>query len=277
MRHVSSPFAVLTLVLTAACGGGAGEKKSEDTATVSATPVVASREVSYTAGATPLKGFVAWDSSATAKRPGVLVVHEWWGENENTRDQARRLARSGYVGFALDMYGDGKSTTHPDSAQMFMQQATKDMGAMVARFQAALEQLKQDPNVDTTRIAAIGYCFGGAVVLGMAQSGMPLRAVVSFHGAMPPAAKVDSGSVKARMLVLAGGADPMVPMAQVDSFVARMKKAGATIGMVSYPGVMHGFTNPNADKVGMAGLKYDAAADQQSWEAMLKLFGEVLR
>jgi dienelactone hydrolase len=233
--------------------------------------------VNYSAGTTPLKGFVAWDSASSAKRPGVIVVHEWWGHNEHAREQARRLARAGYVGFALDMYGDGKSTTHPDSAQAFMKEATKDMGAMVARFQAALVQLKQDPNVDTTRIAAIGYCFGGAVVLGMAQSGMPLMAVVSFHGAMPAAAKVDSGSVKARMLVLAGAADPMVPAAQVDSFVTRMKKAGANIDMVSYPGAMHGFTNPNADKFGMAGLKYDAAADQQSWDAMLKLFGAVLR
>jgi dienelactone hydrolase len=151
------------------------------------------------------------------------------------------------------------------------------MGAMVARFQSALAQLKQDPNVDTTRMAAIGYCFGGAVVLGMGQGGIPLKAVVSFHGAMPPAAKIDSGSVKARMLVLSGGADPMVPTAQVDSFAARMKKAGASIEVVSYPGVMHSFTNPNADKAVMKGLKYDAAADQQSWDAMLKLFGEVLR
>ncbi len=275
MRHASSPLAAPLLALTLACGGG--ESKTDDTATAAAVPAVVSRDVSYTAGATPLTGFVAWDSASQAKRPGVIVVHEWWGHNEHAREQARRLANAGYVGFALDMYGGGKSTTHPDSAMAFVQDATKDMGAMVARFQAALAQLKQDPNVDTTRIAAIGYCFGGAVVLGMAQGGMPLTAAVSFHGAMPTAAKVDSGSVTARMLVLTGGADPMVTAAQVDSFVTRMKKAGASIEVVSYPGVMHSFTNPNSDKVGMPGLKYDATADQQSWDAMLKLFGEVLR
>ena len=277
MRHTLTPSAAVLLTLVVACGGG--EQKSEPASTPVAVPKVESREVSYTAGATttPLKGFVAWDASSSAKRPGVIVVHEWWGHNEYAREQARRLARAGYVGFALDMYGDGKVTSHPDSAQAFMKEATKDMGTMVARFQAALAQLKQDPNVDTTRIAAIGYCFGGAVVLGMGQSGMPLKAVVSFHGAMPPAMKVDSGSVVARMLVLAGGADPMVPLAQVDSFVTRMTKAGANIEMVSYPGVVHGFTNPGAEKFGMPGLKYDAAADQQSWDAMMKLFGAVLR
>ena len=256
----------------ASCVGG-GEQQAK----LAATPNIQSRDISYAAGATSLKGFVAWDSNSTGKRPGVIVVHEWWGHNEHAREQARRLARSGFVGFALDMYGDGKSTTHPDSATAFMQAATSDMSAMVARFQAALAQLKRDPNVDSTRIAAIGYCFGGAVVLGMAQSGMELKAAVSFHGAMPPAATVAMGSVKARMLVLAGAADPMVPMAAVDSFATRLKAAGANVEVVSYPGVMHGFTNPSAASFGMAGLKYDVVADKQSWDSMLKLFAEVLK
>lgn len=275
MLHRSIVCTAFAMAVATGCAGGEPKSKAEEKP--AAAPVLDTREVSYTAGSTNLKGFVAWDSTVHTKRPGVLVVHEWWGHNEHAREQARRLARAGYVGLALDMYGDGKNTTHPDTAQMFMQAVVKDMPAMVARFQAALAQLKADPNVDTTRIAAIGYCFGGAVVLGMGQSGMPLKAVVSFHGAMPPAAKVDSGSVKARMLVLAGGADPMVPSAAVDSFATRMKKAGASIEVVSYPGVMHSFTNPNADKAGMQGLKYDATADQQSWAAMLKLFNDVLR
>ncbi|MCC6772367.1 MAG: dienelactone hydrolase family protein [Gemmatimonadaceae bacterium] len=242
-----------------------------------AGPDVQTREVRYTAGPTPLAGFVAWDAAVQGTRPGVIVVHEWWGHNEHSNEQARRLARAGYVGFALDMYGEGKNTTHPDSAQAFMQAATSDMDAMVARFQAALEQLKADPNVDTTRIAAIGYCFGGAVVLGMAQGGADLKAAVSFHGAMPPAAAVPPGSVKARLLVLAGGADPMVPMAAVDSFATRLREAGASVEVVTYPTAMHGFTNPTADSFGMAGLKYDVTADEESWAAMLTLLEEVFR
>ncbi|MBK6486705.1 MAG: dienelactone hydrolase family protein [Gemmatimonadetes bacterium] len=268
-RRVSG-LLVLCVLAISACGG---EQKSAPPA----VPDVQTREVSYTAGATPLNGFVAWDATVQGKRPGVIVVHEWWGHNEHSNEQARRLARAGFVGFALDMYGDGKNTAHPDSAMAFMQAATGNMDAMVARFEAALEQLKADPNVDPTRIAAIGYCFGGAVVLGMAQSGMDLQAVVSFHGAMPPVVEVPLGSVEARMLVLNGGADPMVPMAAVDSFATRLRVAGATVEVVNYPTAMHGFTNPKAESFGMAGLKYDATADEESWAAMLKLLEEVFR
>lgn len=261
-----------TVVVLAACGGAESKNPAPP-----AGPDIQTRQVSYTAGSTPLEGLVAWDAAVQGKRPGVLVVHEWWGHNEHADDQARRLARAGYVGFALDMYGAGKHTVHPDSAQAFMQAAVGDMDAMVARFQAALAQLKADPHVDSTRIAAIGYCFGGAVVLGMAQSGMDLKAVVSFHGAMPPAATVPAGSVKARMLILAGEADPMVPAAAIDSFATRLKAAGADVEVVRYAGAVHGFTNPKAESFGMAGLKYDAKADEESWAAMLKLFGEALR
>src|SRR5437879_6875729 len=145
---------------------------------------VKTREVEDRQGEAALQGFVAWDDAARGRRPGVLVVHEWWGLNEHARDQARRLAEAGYVGFALDMYGKGKVTTHPQDAQAFVSEVTKDPAVLAARFNAALEQLKRDPHVDTTRIAAIGYCFGGAVVLDMARAGTPLAAVVTFQGAL---------------------------------------------------------------------------------------------
>jgi dienelactone hydrolase len=231
--------------------------------------------VDYTAGATPLKGYVAWDAAKTGKQPGVIVVHEWWGHNEHAERQAARLAEAGYVGFALDMYGEGKSTTHPDSAQAFMMQAVSNQEQFVARFNAALEQLKADPHVDPTRIAAIGYCFGGMVVLSMARGGADLAAVASFHGAIPPETATDSGSVHARMLIMTGGKDPMVPTAQVDAFATAMRKAGAYVEVVTYPNAMHGFTNPMADSMGMDGLHYDAEADGQSWASLLKMLGEV--
>lgn len=236
---------------------------------------VKTREVEYRQGGIVLQGVIAWDDALRGKRPGVLVVHEWWGNNENTRNQARRLAEAGYVAFALDMYGKGKIATHPQDAQAFVAEVTKDPALVAARFNAGLEQLKQDPHVDSTRLAAIGYCFGGGVVLGMARAGANLAAVVSFHGALAPKTPAAPGSVKARVLVLTGTADPFVPPEQVDAFKREMQAAGARFEVVTYPGAKHGFTNPNAAQYGMPQLSYDANADRESWAAMLKLFREV--
>ncbi len=260
--HPSSRSAIVAVMLTlasAACGGTRVE----------------TRDVQYTQGETPLKGFVAWNAAAKGKRPGVLVVHEWWGHNEHARRAARRLAEAGYVGFALDMYGNGKVTTHPDTAAALMSAASQDPAALTARFDAALGQLKQDPHVDTERIGAIGYCFGGAVVLRMARSGVALDAVVTFHAVLDTTRAADSGAVQARVLVLTGGADPFVPPDVVATLSNQMKAAGVRFEVVSYPGAKHGFTNPDADKAGMAALAYDAEADRQSWAAMLRVLGEV--
>jgi dienelactone hydrolase len=242
-----------------------------------ASAEVQTREVEYKQGDTVLVGLIAWDGAATGKRPGVLVVHEWWGHNEHARNQARRLAEAGYVGFALDMYGKGKVTTHPKDAEAFMTEATKDPAVIAARFNAALEQLKQDPHVAPAKIAAIGYCFGGSVVLGRARAGADLDAVVSFHGALATKSPAEKGKVKARVLVLTGAADPMVPPEQVEAFNKEMNAAGAKFQVVSYPGAKHGFTNPDADKAGMDALAYNAEADKKSWAAMLELFTQVFR
>jgi dienelactone hydrolase len=239
-----------------------------------AGPDIQTREVEYRQGDTMLKGYLAWDASRGVPRPGVLGVHEWWGHNEQARTQARRLAEAGYVGFALDMYGDGRVTTHPDSAQAFMTEAMADMAVLSARFAAARTLLAGDPNVDPDRIAAIGYCFGGAVVLAEARAGADLDAAVTFHAGLLPG-PVDSGAVRARVLVLSGAADPMVPPERVEGFRAEMTAAGARFQIVSYPGVKHSFTNPRADSVGMDALAYDAEADRLSWEAMRTLFREV--
>ena len=244
-------------------------------ALASRAPDVKTKEIEYRQGDTVLHGFIAWDDAARGKRPGVLVVHEWWGLNDHARNQARRLAQAGYVGLALDMYGDGKVTTHPQEAQAFATEATKDPQVLAARFNAGMEQLRRDPHVDPTRIAAIGYCFGGSVVLEMARAGVDLAAVVTFHGALATQHPAQPGKVKAHVLVLAGGADPFVPAEQVEALRKEMQAAGAHFEIVTYPGAKHGFTNPDAGKYGMSQLAYDAAADRQSWEAMLKLFREV--
>jgi dienelactone hydrolase len=236
---------------------------------------VKTKEVTYKQGDTVLQGFFAWDDAVKGKRPGVLVVHEWWGHNEHARNQAKRLAQAGYVGFALDMYGKGKLATHPKDAEAFMKEATKDPAVMTARFNAALEQLKRNPHVDPEKIAAIGYCFGGAVVLGMARAGADLDAVVSFHGLLATQTPAEKGKVKARVLVLTGSDDPMIPPEQVEAFKNEMTAAGVQFEVVSYPHAKHSFTNPNADKAGMEALAYDADADTKSWAAMLDLFKQV--
>ena len=243
--------------------------------TTAASAEVKTRVVDYTVGGTPLQGFIAWDDASTAKRPGILVVHEWWGHNEHARASARRLAEAGYVGFALDMYGKGKLAAHPDDAMKFMTEATKDPAALAARFNAALAELKKDAHVDPARVGAIGYCFGGTVVISQARLGADLDVVASFHGGLGGLPPVEAGAVKARVLVYTGGADPMIPAAQVETFRTEMTAAGAKVDVVTYPGAKHGFTNPAAGSFGMDALAYDAAADKASWAAMLKGFKEV--
>jgi len=233
---------------------------------------VRSKVVEYEAGGVPLQGYLAWDDAVKGKRPGVIVVHEWWGHNQHARNAANKLASAGYVAFALDMFGKGKVTTHPDSAQAFVAEAMKDADAIPTRFDAALAQLKADPHVDATRIGAIGYCFGGAVVLGMARSGADLKAVGTFHGALQTQHPAEPGKVKAKLLIQAGGADPMVPPEAVAAFDKEMKAAGADYRIITYPGAKHSFTNPRADSAGVPGLAYNADADKKSWAELLKFF-----
>jgi len=241
-----------------------------------AAAAVKTQEIEYKQGDTTLVGFLAYDDAVKGKRPGVLVVHEWWGHNQHARNQAVRLAKAGYVGFSLDMYGKGNVTTKADHAKMLMEQATKDPGVIGARFAAAIETLKRQAQVDPGKIAAIGYCFGGAVVLGVARSGADIDAVASFHGELAPhGAKAEKGKVKARVLVMTGGADPFVPKEKVDAFKKEMKDAGVKSEVIVYPKAKHSFTNPDADKMGMKELAYDAEIDKKSWAELMKFFKQV--
>jgi dienelactone hydrolase len=237
---------------------------------------VQSKEIEYRQGDTVLQGFLAWDDAAKGKRPGVLVVHEWWGHNAHARAQATRLAKAGYVGFALDMFGKGKVATHPKDAMAFVQEATKDPEVAAARFDAALDVLKQQPQVDPEKIGAFGYCFGGGVALEMARAGRDLDAVVTFHGSLRPGAgPAEPGKVKPAILVQTGGSDPMVTREQVQQLEDELKGAGVDVKVITYPKAKHAFTNPDADKAGMEGLAYDAQADRQSWDAAMKFVKRV--
>ncbi len=242
-----------------------------------AQPQVATEEVVYTVGDTSLKGFFAFPRNAE-RAPGVLVVHEWWGHTDYARRRATMLAELGYVAFALDMYGDGKVTSHPKEANAFMMEVVNNAEVAQARFNKALEMLKNHPAVSSSKIAAIGYCFGGAVSLSMARSGADLAGVVSFHGALEGLAPINREAVKARFLVLNGAADPFVSAAAKDTFKAEMDAAQLKYEFIDYPGAVHAFTNSEADAIGEAyglPLKYDAAADQDSWRRMQAFFREI--
>jgi len=238
---------------------------------------VIGKEVSYKGGGVTMKGYLAYDSKARGKQPAVLVVHEWWGHNEYARNRARMLAELGYTALAVDMYGNDKQAQHPDDAGKFAGEVRANRDLARARFEAAMKLVKQQKTVDPTRIAAIGYCFGGSVVLDMARQGLPLVAVASFHGGLSTDVPAEAGKVKARVMVFTGADDPMAPPAQVEAFKAEMDKAGASYKVVSYPGVKHSFTNPDADEYGKKfnmPLAYNAAADKSSWADATKFLAE---
>jgi dienelactone hydrolase len=242
-----------------------------------ALAAVKTKSIEYKDGNVTLQGFLAYDDAAKGKRPGVLVVHEWWGHNEHARKQAERLAKAGYVGFALDMYGKGKVAKHPDDAKKFMGEVTKNPQLIAARFNAALAMLKKQPQVDGEKIAAVGYCFGGGVVLNMARAGADLDAVATFHGALDAQTPAQKGKVKAQILVQTGGQDEMIPKPAVEAFEKEMKAVGAKYRVITYPTAKHSFTNPDAGKAGMPQLAYDAEVDKKSWAELLgflkKTFG----
>lgn len=245
-----------------------------------ANAAVVTREIDYTVEGTTLKGYLAYDDAIEGARPGVLVVHEWWGMNDYARKRARMLAELGYTAFALDMYGDGKQAHHPDDAGKFSSAVMKNQALARARFNGALEVLRGQETVDPNRIAAIGYCFGGAVALQMARYGADLKGVVSFHGNLAPVSPAEPGAVKTKLLVLTGGADPFVPAEQVEQFEQEMDAAKADYRVIVYPGAKHSFTSPEADKYGKEfnlPLAYDKAADEASWKEMRDFFDQVLK
>jgi dienelactone hydrolase len=234
------------------------------------------QEVEYKQGTTVLQGFLAWDDAVKGKRPGVLVVHEWWGLNEHAREQARRLAKAGYVAFAVDMYGKGKVAAHPADAKAFTAEATATPAIEKGRFDAAVAVLKKRPEVNAKQIGAVGYCFGGAVALDMARAGEPLAFVATLHGALATKAPAKKGAVKPKLLILAGADDPMVGKDQLAAFKAEMDAAGAKYEVIEYAGAKHGFTNPEAGKAGIPGVEYNAKADQESFAALLKFIGDTV-
>jgi dienelactone hydrolase len=233
------------------------------------------QDIEYHADGARLVGYLAVDDARTGHRPGIIVAHEGGGLTDHAKNSARRLAEAGYVAFALDYYGDGKPLTDMAEIMPRLGKWMADPTGIRVRAHAALEVLMRQPETDTARMAAIGYCFGGTTALEMARGGEPILAAVGFHSGLATARPAEAGKVKAKVLVQIGAADPMVSAEQRAGFEKEMTEAEADWRMTLFGGVVHSFTNPDADALGRPELAYNKAADERSWRAMLDLFDEV--
>jgi dienelactone hydrolase len=237
--------------------------------------------VTYSDGEATMKGFVVYDDARKGKRPGIVMVHEWWGITKHMHDEARRLARQGYTAFIADMYGDAKTADNPRDAGALSGSVMKNTQVMESRFNAAREQLAKQPTVDPDRIGAVGYCFGGAVVLNMARAGADLDGVVGFHASLGLNTPAPApGAVKAKVLILNGADDPFVKKEQYQTLKADMDAAKADYRVVEYPGAVHAFTNPEATALGKKfnlPLRYDAKVNKQAEDEASKFFAGVFK
>jgi dienelactone hydrolase len=267
MRHIYLIW-IMTL-LTLILAGSAQAKTNVEGTTVQ-----------YVAKGVVMKGYLAYDKNIRRKRPGVLVIHEWWGLNDYARKRARMLAELGYAALAVDMYGNGKQAEHPDEASKFSSGLMKDFGTAKGRFIAAMEFLKEQPFVNPQKIAAVGYCFGGGIVLNMARQGADLKGVASFHGNLSAVEPAKQGSVKAKILVLNGADDKFITPEQIEAFKNEMKNAGADFRFISYPGALHSFTNPEADEYSKKfkiPVAYNEKADKKSWYELKKFLQQIFK
>jgi dienelactone hydrolase len=259
MKHINLFIVFTALVLSGSIAHGA----------------VVAKTVSYQENGVSLQGYLAYDNALKGKRPGVLVVHEWWGLNEYAQKRARQLAGLGYVAFALDMYGKDKVTDHPDQAKEFMSKVTANVETWQKRALAGLAVLKKQSITDPSRIAAIGYCFGGSTVQQLAYSGADISGIVSFHGSPIPPTESAAKHTKAKILICHGAADPFTKPEALQAYIAAMNASGLNWEMIIYGNAKHGFTNPGADKHGMAALGYNPTADRRSWDNMKQFFNEI--
>jgi dienelactone hydrolase len=230
-----------------------------------------SKDISFQVGGRTHTGYLA-DGSGGKKVPGILVIHEATGLGPTAKQRADMLAKAGYVAFAPDLFGEAVTST--ERAFAIVGELTQNWADLRARCTAALEALKKQPNVDAKRTAAIGFCFGGQAVLELGRTGVDLRAIVGFHSGLTTLKPEDSGNIKAKVLVCLGDQDPLVNREARDKFMDNMTASKVDCQLLLLSGVGHSFTNPDADSFGMAGIKYDKAADQRSWSAMERLFAE---
>jgi dienelactone hydrolase len=246
-----------------------------------ANAAVKEEPVTYSDGQTTMKGFVVYDDAIQGKRPGIIMVHEWWGITQHIHNEAHKFAQQGYTAFIADMYGDAKTADNPKDAGALSGGVMKNPAAMESRFKAAQATLAKHATVNPQRIGAVGYCFGGAVVLNMARTGDDLVAVAGFHASLGLNTPAPApGTVKAKILILNGADDPFVKREQYDALKKDFDAAKADYRIIEYPGAVHAFTNPEATELGKKfnlPLRYDAKADQESKAEAAKLFAANLQ
>lgn len=277
----TSRFTLLLIVTAAifACNNPQSAQTTQSTETAVKQPGIKEENFSYSGDNTTMKGFVAFDSSSDVKRPAILIIPEWWGLNDYPKMRARELAKLGYIAMAMDMYGEGLITDSPSVAGKLATPFYTNPQKALARIQAALASLKNFSQTDTGKLAAIGYCFGGGMVLNAARLGEPLKGVVSFHGSLigTPANK---DLLKAKILVCHGADDPFVPKEEVARFQKQMDSIKADLTFKAYPGAVHAFTNPQATETGKKWnipIAYNAAADSASWKDMQAFFDRIFK
>jgi dienelactone hydrolase len=232
--------------------------------------------ITYKADSLTVKGFIAYDEKTQGKRPAVLVVHEWWGLNDYTKMRARKLAESGYIAMAVDLFGNGKNAANPKEAMELTAPFYKNPQLAKNILDAALKKIKEYPQTDKDKITAIGYCFGGAMVLNYAKLGAEVKAVVSFHGGLTATVPVDKNLLKAKILVCHGGDDKFISQKDIDAFKHQLDSIAAIYTFKTYPNATHAFTNPDATRIGIEfnlPIEYNARADEESWNDMRKFFG----
>lgn len=232
--------------------------------------------IDYKFDGVTLKGYVAYDAKLTGKRPAVLIVHEWWGLNDYAKKRANMLAEMGYVAFCVDMYGDGKTTEHPQQAGEMATLVRKNLDVWRGRATAGLKVLTDMPQVDKSKVAAIGYCFGGSTALQLAYSGADLVAVATFHAALPTPSAEEAKSIKAKVLICTGADDTFIPEASITKFKTALTEAKVPLQFESYPGAVHSFTVKGIDEKKIPGIAYNEAAEQKSWASMKELFQATL-
>ena len=231
--------------------------------------------IRYKEGDTTLEGVLVYDDAVTVRRPGILIAHQWKGLSDYERKRAEMLAKLGYVAFAADIYGQGIRPADPKSAGEMAGKYKADRALLRRRVQAGLQQLRQSPQVDTGKIGAIGYCFGGTTVLELARSGADVAGVVSFHGGLATPTPQDAQNIKGKVLACHGADDPFVPAPEVAGFEAEMRQAKVDWALIAYGNSVHSFTDWNAGNDNSRGAAYNEKADRRSWEAMKDFFGEL--
>ncbi len=232
------------------------------------------KPVSYKAGSLEFEGWSAYDDQQPGRRPGVLIVHQWTGVSENEKMRARMLAELGYNVFCVDVYGKG-IRPQPPASGVEAGKYKKDRALLRERVTLGLQQLLKDARTDVSRVACIGYCFGGTAAIELGRSGAAVKGVVSFHGGLDSPNPADGRNIKGKLLALHGADDPFVPAADIAAFEKEMKEAGVDYQLVSYPGAVHAFTQKAAGHDNSKGAAYNEAADQASWEEMQKFFAKI--